>query len=197
MPSHTCPGVTLPVLLLTGQRVTDLHPGVLREAHDPASGSPSGSGCAAGATTITPRSAHSACGMSRLVSGSLMRLPPSLVLLLVSLCGLGAPAGEVAGAQVCEASPAARSPAAFLDLDLMKVICITCGLLGWLVMHGGGSALAVEPGRDCGRGGLARVAVAAFAAWAGFGGHDPGAAAAAASAGPPTRQTGRRRTRRR
>ena len=43
-----------------------------------------------------------------------------------------------------------------------------------MVMHGRGSAVAVEPGRDRGRGGLARFAVAAFAAWAGFGGHDLG-----------------------
>ena len=46
------------------------------------------------------------------------------------------------------------------------------GLGARLAVHGRGSVAAVEPGRDCGRGGLAGVAVAAFAAWAGFGGHD-------------------------
>ena len=39
-------------------------------------------------------------------------------------------------------------------------------------MHGRESAAAVELGRDRGLGGLAGFAVAAFAARAGFGGHD-------------------------
>ena len=60
-----------------------------------------------------------------------MRLPPFLVSVFgVAGCGFGAPAGEVAGARVCEVGAAAGPPAALLEVGVADAVRGGAGDLG-------------------------------------------------------------------